>query len=600
MDVPEGYRSRRRTDLEDDELKVVWIELHLRKKTILIRNMYHPPNAGLNSIDLLDSMLNRVISEGKEFILMGDLNCNLLKLHQSSVSDKLTMVAEEHNLIHLISEPTRITNHSQSLIDVIFTYSSEIFSSAGTSVFTSSDHMMVYGEFAESSPVHATVSRVRSFKQCNMDNLLSDLESAPWQIMELADDIDEKWESWEKLFFDVVDSHAPLKVRVKKDQVDWIVAELRSLMRSRNYYRREYHKSRSQDHWNKFKLLCREVNRRTRKAKADHYATNCQDLNKQPRHTWLQLNAALGRKRRKPVNSLSSGDGALTNTIDIVNRFVSHFSTLSATPNQAQAKPRHQISPSTATFKFSEIMEEQVLKKLSALDVGKATGPDQISARLLCMVAPKIAGCLTALFNASLMCGEFPSEWKCANVSPVPKASDKHDVNNYRPVSVIPVIAKVFESLVHDQLYQYLLKNKLLNIVQSGFRPHHCTQDFLLKTVDDWRVSLDEGKMVGTILIDLSKAFDMIDHSMLLNKLECLGVRSSAELQWFTDYLKERKQRVVMNGVSSEWHSVNRGSPKDQSLVHYYLLLLWMTCLMQSSIALSINTRMIQQSTSVT
>ena len=210
-------------------------------------------------------------------------------------------------------------------------------------------------------------------------------------------------------------------------------------------------------------------------------------------------------------------------------------------------------------------MEEQVLKTLSALDVGKATGPDQISARLLRMVAPKIASCLTALFNASLMCGEFPSEWKCANVSPVPKAGDKHDVNNYRPVSVIPVIAKVFESLVHDQLYQYLVKNKLLNVVQSGFRPHHCTQDVLLKTVDDWRVSLDEGKMVGTILIDLSKAFDMIDHSMLLNKLECLGVRSS-ELQWFTDYLKERKQRVVMNGVSSEWHSVNRGVPQGSIL----------------------------------
>lgn len=160
--------------------------------------MCRPPNAGLNPIDLLDSMLDRVVSEGKEFILMGDLNCNLLKSHQSSVSDKLTMVAEEHNLlIQLISEPTRITNHSQSLIDIIFASSSEIFSSAGTSVFTLSDHMMVYGEFAESSPVHATVSCVRTFKKCNMDKLL---EPAPWQIMEVVDDIDEKRELWKRLF----------------------------------------------------------------------------------------------------------------------------------------------------------------------------------------------------------------------------------------------------------------------------------------------------------------------------------------------------------------------------------------------------------------
>ena len=77
--------------------------------------------------------------------------------------------------------------------------------------FLNAPEMMVYGEFAESSPVHATVLRVRSFKKCNMDNLLSDLESAPWQILEVTDDIDEKWESWKKLFFDVVDSHAPLK-----------------------------------------------------------------------------------------------------------------------------------------------------------------------------------------------------------------------------------------------------------------------------------------------------------------------------------------------------------------------------------------------------
>ena len=188
------------------------------------------------------------------------------------------------------------------------------------------------------------------------------------------------------------------------------------------------------------------------------------------------------------------------------------------------------------------------------------------------MVAPAISESLASLFNACLSLGQFPSEWKCANITPVPKSKDKHLAKNYRPVSVLPVLAKVFESIVHRQLYEYFDSNGFLNSAQSGFRPNHNTQD-VLKTIDDWKIALDNGNFVGTVMIDLSKAFDTIDHSILLGKLSAYGVKET-ELAWFTDYLRERRPRVVLNGVSSDWSDVTRGGPSGlhprSSLVHYF------------------------------
>ena len=119
-------------------------------------------------------------------------------------------------------------------------------------------------------------------------------------------------------------------------------------------------------------------------------------------------------------------------------------------------------------------------------------------------------------FNASLKLGQFPQEWKEANVTPVPKNGDNELVTNYCPVSILPVASKVFETLIHRQLYHYLDSNNLLSSAQFGFRPSGC----FVKSVDDWKMALDKNELVGTVMIDLSKAFDTIDHSLLLDKLK--------------------------------------------------------------------------------
>ncbi|KAI8515451.1 hypothetical protein Bbelb_062640 [Branchiostoma belcheri] len=181
------------------------------------------------------------------------------------------------------------------------------------------------------------------------------------------------------------------------------------------------------------------------------------------------------------------------------------------------------VKKATSTFTFSPITVEFVTEQLSAVKIKKATGLDNIDNRLLKVGAQILAPSLTKLFNRSLDTGKFPTKWKQAKVLPIHKKGDKTSPSNYRPVSILPAISKILERAVHNQLYDYFNKNKLLTQSQSGFRKAHSCETALHSVVEDWIESMDKKQQTGVIFCDLSRAFDTLDHDIMLLKLKIYG-----------------------------------------------------------------------------
>ena len=177
-----------------------------------------------------------------------------------------------------------------------------------------------------------------------------------------------------------------------------------------------------------------------------------------------------------------------------------------------------------------------VRSHLSSLDITKSTGPDNLSARFLRTIADQIATPLTDLFNSSLTTGEVPSEWKHSHITPIYKGGSPDDPSNFQPISVVPILAKVLEKIVSYQLNIYFEDNQLLHPHQGAYRAGRSTQDILLVAVDSNVHLLDKGKAVCTAFLDLCKAFNSLNHHILLQRLYDLNV-SPAVLQWFKNYL---------------------------------------------------------------
>ena len=229
-------------------------------------------------------------------------------------------------------------------------------------------------------------------------------------------------------------------------------------------------------------------------------------------------------------------------------------------------------------FSFRPVSVEEVKKIIRDLKTKKAVG-GEIPTKIL-KECEFIFDVLTKCINKSIETGYFPDSLKLANVAPAFKKVDPLDKSNYRPVSILPLLSKVYEKVIYNQLSDY--SNSFLNNILCGFRRAHSTQHALFKLLQSWQQVLDNGGFIGTILMDLSKAYDCIPHNLLIAKLEWYGV-NKASLRLLLDYLTRRKQRTKIGSLFSSWCDINTCVPQGSILgpllynifIKYFILFIY-------------------------
>ena len=277
-------------------------------------------------------------------------------------------------------------------------------------------------------------------------------------------------------------------------------------MRYRDNLKKQYDMTRNDVLWELYKNARNDVNNIIEQAKCDYFKNKIDAVKKDPKQTWKLINELSSRKTSNTasIKVIKHHDREVTNATAVANAFSGfalHFTSigekLASEIDNTNINPTSYVKPNNTVFSFTEIQTSDVAHLLRTINSNKATGLDGIPGKILKLAADILSPSLTKLFNSSFIKGIYPDDWKIAKVVPVFKNGPKNSLNNYRPISIISAVAKIFGKLVHDQVYRYLISNDLLSKYQSGFRPNHSTLTALVEATNSWSVNIDKGLLNG-------------------------------------------------------------------------------------------------------
>ena len=592
MYIREGISYTRKGNLENTmykskELESVFYEVeNPGKKSEIYGCIYRHPcmDADLFN-EYLEKLLKKITSEKKIAFLMGDFNMDLLKTETDEKIGNYYDTWNSHLFVPHITLPTRITTRSKTLIDNIFSNDPDFANGvSGNFTFSISDHLPQFllkpDNLKHPPKKHNVYRRSRDY---NKEELVADFLNINWTEVISPQKMDSDF-SFNKFMETVnlnLDKHMPWKKMSKKDfkleAKPWITYGILNSIKRRDTLLRKYigcpEGDRKNELHRQYKMLRNRIVALIRLSKKNHYQTyftqNSTDLKK----TWKGIKSVINIKAASDSlpSSMLINENSESDPKKIAEGFNSFFSSiagkLQGNIHSVNTDFNKYLSDRVNTnFVMHSADTEEILRIILSLNNSKSTGPNSIPTEILKLLGPNICVPLKEIINISFATGYYPDKLKIAEIVAVFKnKGDPRQVNNYRPISLLSNINKIFEKLVYSRLYSFLELHECIFELQFGFRSKHSTNHALTSLTETIRDALDGSNFACGIFVDFQKAFDTVNHAILIKKLEHYGVRGRAN-DWFKSYLSNRSQYVSVNGFHSKSEIMKFGVPQGSVL----------------------------------
>lgn len=393
-----------------------------------------------------------------------------------------------------------------------------------------------------------------------------DIDAVDWECQFSSRSLDDSVAYFIETVRDFQNRHIPQKLVRNNSFPIWYSASLIRAIKEKYKYLRKFKTYGNRSDELTFKYLRDRVKSMETSCYNAYLNETEKSIKSNPKHFWKFVHNRY--KTNAIPNTLNYNNELLLSGDRICEAFSSYFlstfldSVSTNCSNLVSVSSSDTVTPTSDIYNI-EINIDTVIALLRKLDPSKGAGPDNISSKFLIKCASSIALPISILFSKSLSQGVVPRVWKSAFITPVHKKGSKTEVTNYRPISKLCIIAKIFERIIYNQLYPALSNS--FSTFQHGFLRGRSTTSNLILFNDYITEAMDKGKQVDVVYTDYSKAFDRIDHETLIKKLNNMGIRGDL-LRWFSSYIDNRSQAVVLNNYISSWVSVPSGVPQGSLL----------------------------------
>jgi hypothetical protein len=544
-------------------------------KDAVLGVVYRPPDQDITMFqETLSCILQTVKRENKLLYLMGDFNINLIDSERHLPSSEFIETLYSFSLFPLITKPTRITENSATLIDNIYFNDISLTNTFNGILFSAiSDHLPIFSINYKSKVSTNDMKRMtRTFSQKNIENFKNKLQSIDWSFIYHSENGREIFSEFYSKFCEIYSLSFPLKSLKETyyTRKPWLTDGIKKSIRIKNkLYMKQLRSAdiRLKDH---YKVYKRNLNKIMQHAEKSYYHDLLKKNQQNSKKLWSILKDIINKKTsRSTPNKFFIDDKIETDKKIIANRFNSFFTNigkdLAERITHSDANPLSYIPQSICqSIVFNDVETDEVDKIIKSLKCASA-GQDGIHAKVVKATYSQYLKPLTHICNLCISQGFFPNEMKMAKVIPLYKSGDAMKISNYRPISVLPLFSKIIERLVYSRMISFINKHKMLHKFQFGFRKNHSTNMALVSLIDKIASAVDKGDLVLGVFLDFQKAFDTVNHQILLDKLYKLGIRGTA-LMLLKDYLNNRQQCVSYVDVESDKSIITCGVPQGSIL----------------------------------